>query len=310
MALLEAKPALSTSVFDKGNLNVKQIKLKKSDASKPPSPLFILSPIQKDTYPVLLFRHGFCILDTFYTHLFEFISSHGFIVVAIGDQVNLFTLFTCCCSNNVEAAAKVADWLSNGGLDSSLPENVKPDLKKVALAGHSKGGKTAFSLALGLAETSLEFSALIGIDPVAGPCILCRPPPRILTYIPRAFSQKIPIAVIGTGLGSKWKCIVPPFAPYGCNHSEFYNESEPPASYFLAKDYGHTDMLDDFPAWVCSFFVKSGKGPKELMRRSVGGIVVAFLEAKLKGNPEDFNAIVDGPSVAPILLDPVISVPA
>lgn len=80
-------------------------------------------------------------------------------------------------------------------------------------------------------------------------------------------------------------------------------------SYFLAKDYGHTDMLDDFAARVCSFFVKSGKGPKDLMRRSVGGIVVAFLEAKLKGNPKDFNAIVDDPSIAPILLDPVISVP-
>lgn len=94
MALLEAKPALSTSttVFDKGNLNVKLIKLKKSDASKPPSPLFILSPIQKDTYPVLLFRHGFCILDTYYTQLFEFISSHGFIIVAIGDQVRTITI--------------------------------------------------------------------------------------------------------------------------------------------------------------------------------------------------------------------------
>ncbi|XP_070035749.1 chlorophyllase-1-like [Nicotiana tomentosiformis] len=135
-----------------------------------------------------------------------------------------------------------------------------------------------------------------------------RSAPKILQYIPRNFDQTIPVAVIGAGLSNQRVCIFPPFAPNGVNHSEFFNECKPPCCYFLAKNYGHTDMLDDEIAAIASLISKSGKGPKDLMRKAVGGIVVAFLEAKLGGKVDNLNPIVQEPSLAPITLDPVISV--
>lgn len=235
-------------------------------------------------------------------------------------------------TKETEIAAKVTDWLSTG-LSQVLKEKVKPDLTKLALSGHSRGGKVAFALALGHAPTSLKFSAILGIDPVDGLSPSNRPQPKILTYVPRSLDLEIPIGIIGTieldniekfkslknrfihlnfstgtGLGDQWKGIIPPFAPDGVNHAEFFKESKPPCCYFLAKEYGHCDMLDESKAYLASWVCKSGKGSKEDMRRAVGGIVVAFLNDYLGGESKDLEAIFEKPSTAPIVLDPVISV--
>ncbi|KAL2540894.1 Chlorophyllase-1 [Abeliophyllum distichum] len=84
-ALLESENALATStisVFDQGSVRVKSCNVKKSHPSSPPHELFIVAPILENTYPVLLFCHGFWIENTSYSQLLEHISSHGYIVVA------------------------------------------------------------------------------------------------------------------------------------------------------------------------------------------------------------------------------------
>ncbi|KAL2540893.1 Chlorophyllase-1 [Abeliophyllum distichum] len=192
------------------------------------------------------------------------------------------------------------------GLPQVLEVNVNPDLSKLALCGHSRGGKAAFALALGHAPTSVKFSAILGIDPVDEPS---RPEPKILTFVPRSFNLEIPVGIIGTGLGNKSKnIIIPPVSPNGINHAEFFSESKPPCCYFLAKEYGHCDMLDESKFNLASWVSTSGEGSKEGMRRGVGGIVVAFLNAYLGDESGDLKAILEKPSTAPILLDPVIFV--
>ncbi|KAG8389026.1 hypothetical protein BUALT_Bualt02G0186600 [Buddleja alternifolia] len=291
-----------TSVFEAGNLAVKSIKVKKSDASSPPAEVLIVTPEDEGSYPVLLFCHGYSTKTSWYSHLLQHISSHGYIVVA----PQFYHCLLISMNDEIKKAAKVTNWLSTG-LKLSLPENVNPDLSKLALMGHSRGGKTAFGLALGYAPISLKFKALIGLDPVSGPYPPGWPEPKILSYVPHSFHLSVPVGVIGTGLSNQCRgAIIPPLAPDGFNHSEFFNESKPPCCYFLAKDYGHCDMLNDSKADLASLVCKSGKGSKEKMRRGVGGIVVAFLEAYLGGESEDLNAIVNSPNVAPITLDPVI----
>lgn len=175
--------------------------------------------------------------------------------------------------------------------------------------GHSRGGKIAFALALGHAPTSLKFNAVLGLDPVSGPIPPTRFEPNILSYVPHSFQLAIPIGIIGTGLSNQiTKCVIPPLAPNGFNHSEFFNESKPPCCYFLAKEYGHCDMLNDSKAGLASFVCRTGKGSKEKMRRGVGGVAVAFLNAYLGGGCEDLERIVAEPEVAPITLDPVICI--
>ncbi|KAF8394369.1 hypothetical protein HHK36_020577 [Tetracentron sinense] len=209
----------------------------------------------------------------------------------------------------IKYAAAAANWLSEG-LQSELPENVEANLSKLALAGHSRGGKTAFSLALGYAKTTLGFSVLLGIDPVGGITKECQIAPKILTYVPRSFNLRIPVMVVGTGLGDeKRNCLLPPCAPDGVNHKEFFDECQPPCCYFVTRDYGHMDMLDDNPQGLLGKIsdcrCKNGNGGREPMRRAVGGLVVAFLEAYLEGDNGDLKAIIDEPDIARVKLDPI-----
>lgn len=210
----------------------------------------------------------------------------------------------------MDDAGKVINWTSKN-LKYLLPDSVNANGNYTALVGHSRGGKTAFAVALGHAATlepSLKFSALIGIDPVAGPNKYFRTDPEILTYKPESFDLGIPVAVVGTGLGPKRNNVMPPCAPTDVNHVEFYNECKATKGHFVAADYGHMDMLDDDLPGIFGFMAgcmcKNGKGKKSEMRSFVGGIVVAFLKYSLWGDKSEIRQIVKDPSVSPVRIDP------
>ncbi|XP_009370779.2 chlorophyllase-1 [Pyrus x bretschneideri] len=315
MALVEkntssAQPALTTSVFNQGNCPFKCITEETPlsscfDSSAPPKPLFIVTPTVAGTYPVILLHHGFYLRNYFYEELLQHIVSHGFIAVA----PQLCGVVPPSGPEEVESGAKVINWLPKG-LQPLLPENVVADFTKFALSGHSRGGFTAFAIALGRAKTSLslKISVLIGIDPVAGKNRYCTTRPHILTYSPQSFDLSIPVTVIGTGLGPEIKTCIP-CAPDGVNHKEFFYECKPPCAHFVVKDYGHMDMLDDDPQGVVGAvsgcMCKNGTGPREIMRKTVGGIVVAFLNAYLNGDDRYLLAIVGDPDSSPAKLEPV-----
>ncbi|KAK7845606.1 chlorophyllase-1 [Quercus suber] len=275
MAMAEAKPALATTVFSLGNFPFTSKKVETSNRGSPPKPVLIVTPTTSGQYPVILFLHGFFLRNGFYSQLLEHISSHGFIVVA-----------------------------------PQLPENVQANLLKLALAGHSRGGQAAFALALGYANTSLKFSVLLGIDPVAGN-EFAKLEPYILTNVPRSFNISIPVTVIGTGLGPKKELLKPfPSAPEGFNHVQYFNECKPPCAHFVTKDYGHLDMLNDklsdFADLMRNLFCVNGEGPRDPMRKSVGGIVVAILKAyTLEGERGDLEAILGDPDLVPVKIEPL-----
>lgn len=307
--------ATTTDVFQTGNIKWKQLNIDTSSdsSSSPPKPLVIFTPTVPGAYSVILFCHGFCILNSYYSTLLSHIASHGFILVA----PQLFSNgLPMSGDNEIKFAGKVVDWLAEG-LQPVLPENVKANLEKVILSGHSKGGKTAFAVSLGCAKTNLKFSALIGIDPVGGISQCKETLPHILTGVPRSLNLNIPVLVIGTGLGpEKANLLFPPCAPNGMNHEDFFNESKPPCAHFVTPKFGHMDMLDDetpgaIGTMMSKCLCKNGKGPRDLMRRTVGGLVVAFLRAQLNEQWNDFDAILANPSyVAPTMLDDVVYVPA
>ncbi|XP_057773508.1 chlorophyllase-1-like [Salvia miltiorrhiza] len=291
------------SVFEAGNLSVKTMKVKKSDGCRPPAEVLVVAPEAQGRYPLVLFCHGYCTQTSWYSQLLCHISSHGYILVA----PKLYQWLLICKNDEIKTAGNVANWVARGGLETCLPENVKPDLSKTAVMGHSRGGRTAFGLALG--HRHLAFKALIGLDPVEGPAPAAWVEPRILSYVPRSFNAGMPVAVVGGGLGNRSKGVfVPPLAPDGCSHAEFFNESRPPCCYFVAKDYGHCDVLDEERAGLGGLVCRSGKGPKEKMRRGVGGVVVAFLRAYLGGECGILEGVVAAPALAPVTMDPVIYV--
>ncbi|XP_074572233.1 chlorophyllase-1-like [Curcuma longa] len=291
------------TIFDLGKLSV-EIVTKDSDrrASSPPKSLLVVTPSEPGSYHVVLFIHGFFLHTLSYLQILRHIASHGFILVA----PQFFTIFPSSPEEDIAAAAAVCDWLPEG-LQSLLPEGVTADLDHLGLSGHSRGGHTAFALALGHAKTSLKFSALIGVDPVAGRGRSNQVSPEILTYVPSSFALDFPVLVIGTGLGSQRKSLLlPPCAPEGVNHDEFYRESRPTCYHLVAKDFGHLDMLDDGAAPLQKIACKCGdEGGKDAMRRTTAGVMTAFLKAYLRGEGADLDAVVRNPGLAPTTLDPV-----
>ncbi|KAJ6681305.1 CHLOROPHYLLASE-1 [Salix koriyanagi] len=268
------------------------------------SNLVLPTPVSESDHSVLeqasVFETG-----KFHPVTSNFISSHGYIVVA--PQLYRWILPWPSPQDELDRAAKVANWLPSG-LRCALPENIEGDLQNLALAGHSRGGYIAFALALGLADAALEvnFSALIGVDPVAGRSKKNQLEPKILHDESCSFNISIPVAIIGTGLGNTSGI---PCAPDGVSHTEFFNECRPPCSHFVTTDYGHMDVLDDdigLDGWVARLLCKgSGWGvSRDPMRKTVGGIFVAFLEAIFKGKYTEYNNILQKPNYfAPATLD-------
>ncbi|KAH0662184.1 hypothetical protein KY284_027115 [Solanum tuberosum] len=308
MVITSTSSVTCSTVFDIGNYKTKLLKIEPQTCTKhnsPPKALLIGTPSEAGNFPVLIFLHGYLLYNSFYSQLIQHLSSHGFIVVA----PQLYLVEGADATEDIKSTAEITNWLAEG-LQHYLPPEVEPNLKKLGLAGHSRGGKVAFSLALGrLANisTDLKFSALIGVDPVDGMDKGKQTPPSVLTYVPRSFNNlDMPVMVIGSGLGEvKKNPLFPACAPKGVNHRDFYNECCKPACYFVAKDYGHNDMLDDETkgirgkATYC--LCKKGKS-REPMRRFVGGVLVAFLEAYLEGNSSDLIAIRNGHVTLPVEL--------
>ncbi|OIW21200.1 hypothetical protein TanjilG_30801 [Lupinus angustifolius] len=270
-------------------------------AISPPKPLLIANPVEAGLFPILLFLHGFLLENSFYSQLMQHIASHGFIVIA----PQLYKLPKTDASDEIKSTAAITNWLSEG-LSKLLPQNVKPDLSKLALSGHSRGGKTAFALALKKLNTSttLNFSAIIGVDPVDGLGKAVQISPPVLTFSPHSFNFNMPVLIIGSGLGEVQRN--PLFlacAPKGVSHEEFYSECNKPAWHFVAKDYGHFDILDDVTKGILGkstcCLCKNGNSRKP-MRSFAGGVIVAFLKGYLKGDNSDLLAIRDKRLVAPV----------
>ncbi|KAK4750108.1 hypothetical protein SAY87_027557 [Trapa incisa] len=295
--------AAAGDVFQIGRFST----LLRSVEDGPPKPLLIASPTEEGEYPVLLLLHGYLLCNSFYSQLLQHVASHGFILVA----PQLYSVAGPDSTEEISSTAAVADWLTRG-LSAALPPRVNPNLAKLAISGHSRGGKIAFALALkrasaSAAATAPPFSALIGIDPVDGMDKGNQTPPPVLTYEPRSFDLNIPVMVIGSGLGEvKKNPLFPPCAPRGVNHEDFFRECQPPACYMVAKDFGHLDMLDDETRGIrgkATYCLCKNGLSREPMRRFVAGAVVAFLKAFVGGDDSDLVALRDGHSqIAPLQL--------
>ncbi|KAK4425632.1 Chlorophyllase-2, chloroplastic [Sesamum alatum] len=263
----------STDVFDIGNYTTTLIKVEPRvcdrNGCNPPRPLLICSPSETGFFPVLLFLHGYLLYNSFYSQLIRHIASHGFVVVA----PQLYSVAGADATEEIKITAEISTWLSEG-LSHFLPPHVEPNLSKLGLAGHSRGGKVAFALAL---TKSLKLSALIGIDPVDGLDVGKQTPPPVLTYTPHSFNlDGVGVLVIGSGLGEvKRNAFFPACAPKGVNHEDFYKECCRPAYYFVVKDYGHLDVLDDDTKGIrgkATYCLCKNGECREAMRRFVGGL--------------------------------------
>ncbi|CAM6024788.1 unnamed protein product [Sphagnum balticum] len=274
-------------------------------SNSPPKPLLIAVPKAEGKYPVVQFHHGFTLQNNFYSQLIAHLASHGFIVVA----PQMYTISGSDTTREIEDAAAILNWMPTG-LESALLSdfpNTKPDFSKVALVGHSRGGKVVFGLGLGVRKSVLQYSAIVALDPVDGTAKDRQTQPPILRFSQHSLDLGgVPTLIVGSGLGSKKSYFFPPCAPEGVSHREFFFDSSAPAFHFVAKEYGHMDFLDDDCKGLqgkLSYCVCKNGPSRTLMRRFAGGILAAFLQAALLNNTTSFDAALAHPELAPVLLE-------
>lgn len=276
-------------------------------ARLPPKPLLIALPRAHGLYPLVLVFHGFLLRSNHYSQLLQHIASHGFVAIA----PQMYDFAGADASQEIADAAAIIDWLPDG-LAQFFPDDlshVRPDFDKLALIGHSRGAKVAFGLALGLSKTSLKLSCIAGLDPVDGKDVGQQTTPPILKFSEHSFDLKLPILIVGSGLGSqKRNALFPPCAPEGVNHRAFFFDSSAPAFYFVASEHGHMDFLDDrtlgFRGKLSYCTCRNGPS-RAPMRSFAAGILIAFFRAAMFSESATLQDLLVNPSQAPVkLADP------
>ena len=275
----------SGNPFAPGPLTVRTFPVERCENGAP-KPLLIHAPAEAGSYPVVLFQHGFLLSNAYYSEVLRHLAGHGFIVVAPqmypADGIPLFKPTSL---DEVHQVLEVLDWLA-GHLGTTA--GMTADLSRVGIAGHSRGGKVAWSLVRLAPE---RFQALAGIDPTDG----------TLDGTPRVTDQPLPVAlptlVIGAGrAGDPFFPRGPSCSPPGENHEQFYAASLAPAWHVVVPDAGHLDVLDDTRpgcGHVCGVCIVGQDPPA--FRNLTAGLMVALFRAASQGDPAAFHILDDVP---------------
>jgi chlorophyllase len=221
----------------------------------------------------------------------------------------MYTVSGSDATVEIEEAVAILEWMP-AGLIGAMPERFgrhRADFGRVALVGHSRGGKVVFGLGFGVRKSVHRYSAIVGLDPVDGTGVGAQTEPAVLRFREGALELGgVPALVVGTGLGAvRRNALFPPCAPEGVSHGAFFHDLAAPAVHVVASLHGHMDFLDDdckgaigkLSSCVC----RNGPARKP-MRRFAGGIVVAFLQAACLGEAASLDAALASPELAPVAL--------
>lgn len=260
---------------------------------------------------MIQFQHGTCLSGADYQTVIDQIASWGFIVVA--PQMYNCTLWIIPPSDAIKEindARGILSWLPTGLGPALRPWTAaRPDFTRIALAGHSRGGKVVFGVALNVTNSSVsipKFSAVVGLDPVDGvgrrhwPKGQLKPP--VLKHKNDSLHVGVPSLVVGTGQGPTGRY---PCAPEDFGHKFFYGDVAPPAFHFVVREQGHMDFcncsgISYLFCWLCP----DTPSTRPQMHNFAAGIVVAFLQDALLHNSTAFDAAYEHYDQAPVALDP------
>jgi len=278
------------------------------DNDQPPVDVFLLGPyqvLQKDlaknaagnamavriyypstagTYPYVNFIHGFQLKNTYYDQILTHLASHGFIIVSSQFEQSLFG----STPTTEEATAMLTmldNWIIPQLGNHTTP--AVPDLTRIGLSGHSRGGKTSWRMIL---ANPTRFQAIAGVDPVLAPPPVGSDPNPITGSV----SYTAPSLLIGTELGPTG---MQACAPTDGNSAYMYPNLPPPTWHLIGGGIGHMDMIDadDLSACgtTCSLCSGGDAAQKATFRTLCGGLLVAFFRASLYGETELYGKLTD-----------------
>lgn len=236
--------------------------------------------------PLVLFKHGFQLSTSNYSELCERIASHGFVVIGVDTAGGVFSSAT----NVQERDATIA------AIELALgeaPFASMVDGERIAVAGHSRGGKVAVMVA----AADARIDAALLLDPVNG----CGPGTPYSTSCPDvtgssyAGALAMPVGVMGETNNATGGFM--PCAPADQNYQTIYDGlgAATWAVEWTFTGADHMDFTDDGGGTVGGLCT-DGPGDDAQIREAVRAMAVAFVRLHLRGETA-MSAWLTGPSL-------------
>jgi pimeloyl-ACP methyl ester carboxylesterase len=194
--------------------------------------VLLLYPKGTEPLPWVVFSPGFLFTGLAYRSWGELLASHGMATALVSYAYSLF---------NPDHRVLVGDLLFI--LDTIPAEaqryGVRLDPFRVALVGHSLGGKLSF-----LAAAERNVRAVVGLDPVDGGAPGITDPVRFPSAVAAIGSVRAPVLLLGAEYGERVK-FGTPCAPQDANFRKFFEAAPGPALEVEQRGAGHVDYLDN-----------------------------------------------------------------
>jgi len=239
--------------------------------------VLLLYPKSSEPLPWVVFSPGFLFTGPAYRSWGELFASHGMSTALVSYAYSLF---------NPDHRVLVADLLLV--LDALPTEaqryGVRLDPSRVALVGHSLGGKLSF-----LAAAGRDVRAVVGLDPVDGGAPGVIDPVRFPSAIAVMESIRAPVLLLGAEYGERVRFGTPCAPPDG-NFRKFFEAALGPALEVEQRGAGHVDYLDNPNCGLLCSVCWPGDDPTAA-RAQAQTYVLLFLQGHLLGKEEALVAL-------------------
>jgi predicted dienelactone hydrolase len=243
-------------------------------------PVTIYLPAAAALAPVVVFHHGFQLDPSQYASYGEHLAGWGYVVVMPKMPGGLIGGPTH--RDLADYLEAILDWIEANGATAGGPLQGKADATRIALAGHSMGGKVSMLVA----SEDARPKAVFGVDPVdAAGSPLATDPTQYPSVTPELMgSIHVPFVALGETTNATCSGIMcQACAPEADNFHQYFTNASSPALEIEVKGANHMSFLDDPNCGMTCSVCPTGTDNTAVTRYLTRRAMTAFFNVQLFG---------------------------